>query len=781
MGPLTWLRVLDLTDLRGALCARMLADLGADVVRVEPAGAAAPDRTATAYRYRNANKRGVAADLGTDAGVAALVALARDADVLVDNGTAPQAAISAALAAAPSLVHVALRDFGWDGPRAAWRLEPLTALAASGTMFATGFPDRAPCGVPGHLAHDCASIYGAVGAIAAVLDRLRGNGGQRVEVSVQEAALAGTTPWSIALRDYLRVNPYLPAKGTRNAEGSYWVLPASDGYVRSVIGSTRQWEGFVEVLGSPDALTTDEWSQPGFRLMNADVVRLVAQECLTDRTRHEVFESAKGTGATVGVLHTLLEFVGHEQTRGRGFFVSTDHPGVEGLPFASVPYRLSATPGALRRPAPDDGADAASAGATTAWEAEGAGVAGATFSRRPEGLLLAGVRVVEFGMAAVVPELCGVLSELGAEVIKIESYAHPDVLRTASGRELNKAFTYNSESRGRESVTIDITTPEGRALALELCATADIVAENYRGGVLDRAGLGYEDVSAVNPSVIYASSQGYGRGGPFAEMPAYGPLNIAFTGIQQLWSHRDGPYPCGTSLNHPDHIVGKLLGVAVLAALAHRDRTGEGQLIDMAQTEAGAFLLGEAYLDAARTGDELAVCGNESPTMAPHGVYPAAGDDRWLALVVTDDDGWARAAAVLGLDDATTARFATAEMRVAARAEVDELIAAWSAARDPEAAATALQAAGVSAMPVLGPDDHHADAHLAARGFIVELEHPEVGVEHHVGNPLRFSRLPQRIAASAPCLGAHTADVLGRVLGRDAATIADLVARGICQ
>ena len=776
MGPLSFVRVIDLTDLRGALCARILADLGAEVIRVEHAGAPATDRTATAYRYRNANKRGTVLDLTAPAGIAELDRLAADADIVVDNGSRdlPDGSITELRARHPHLVHVALRDFGLTGPRAGWRLEPLTALAASGTMFATGFPTMAPCGVPGHLAHDCASVYGAVGAVAALADRARGNAGQCVEVSVQEAALAGTTPWSLALRDYLRVNPHLPAKGTRNADGSYWVLPAADGWVRTVIGSPRQWDGFVSALGSPEALLDDEWSKPVFRLMNADVVRIVAQECLVDRTRAELLDQAKGTGATIGVLHTPLEFVAHEQTKGRGFFASTGFPGLGDAPFATAPYHLDATPTSLRSPAPDG-----TAGTDLRWAEPTASRHLPTWSSSPTGLLLEGVRVVEFGMAAVVPELTGVLSELGAEVIKIESVTHPDVLRTASGQHLNRAFTFNAESRGRESVAIDISTDEGRALALRLCASADIVAENYRGGVLDRAGLGYADVRAVNPTVIYAASQGYGRGGPYGEMPAYGPLNNGFAGLHHLWSDRTTPYPCGTSLNHPDHIAGKLFAVAVLAALVHRARTGEGQLLDMAQTEAAAYLMGEVYLDAARTGDERPECGNESSTMAPHGVYRTAGDDRWLALAITDDHAWQRFCDVAAL--APDPALDGTAGRLAARERVDELVQAWAATQDADEAAERLQASGVSAMPVMGPDDHHADAHLRERAFIVELHHPEVGIEHHVGNPLRFSRLPQRVAASAPCLGADTTAVLERVLGIDATTVDDLAARGICR
>ncbi len=250
--------------------------------------------------------------------------------------------------------------------------------------------------------------------------------------------------------------------------------------------------------------------------------------------------------------------------------------------------------------------------------------------------------MIEFGVAAVVPEMCGVLSELGADVIKIESRANLDVLRMGSGRIelIDKNFTFNDECRGRRSVALDLNTERGRELALALCASADVVAENQRGGALERRGLGYEAVRALNPRVVYASSQGYGRGGPFGEMPAYGPLNSGFSGVHMLWNHPDAPYPCGTSMNHPDHIAGRLLAVGVLGALAEREMSGDGQHLEMAQTEASAYLMGEKYLEAARDGVDPPPLGNSHPHAAPHGVYPSAGEDQWVAIAVMDDDAW---------------------------------------------------------------------------------------------------------------------------------------------
>lgn len=737
--------MVDATDLRGALCARILADLGADVVRVTDTGSSFADR------HRNAGKR------HSDRTLAELL---RDADILVEN-------VGLDTSGHPHVVHVSLADFGLSGRRSSWRLEPLPAQAAGGTLFASGFPDRPPCWFPGFLGHDCASFYGAVGAIAAIMDRRRHGRGQRVEVSVQEATLAGTNPWSVAICDYLKINPQLPAAGGRNADGSYWVLPASDGWVRTVIGNDKQWKGFVRLLRDPPELLQPEWSKPVHRLMNGSVVREVAARQLADRTRAELFEEARQVGATLGVIHMPSEYIDHPQTKARDVFTRDD----DGVPAVRCPLRITPSPAAPPAPVPPVTVPPAPVPTMT--------VPPVTLPPTPaDDVLLAGLKVVEFGMAAVGPEASLVLSELGADIVKVESLSHLDVLRSGGLGRINCSFAFNTECRGRRSVALNLDTERGRQLAFALCAEADVVIENYRGGVLDDAGLGYEQVKGANPSVIYASSQGYGRSGPLARMPAYGPLNLGFAGLHHLWNHPDAPYPCGTSLNHPDHIAGKLLAAGILAALDRRNRSGDGSFIEMAQTDVAAYLSGEVYMQAWKDGVDPPAMGNAISTACPHGVFPSLGDNAWIAIAVAGDEEWIALCSALGWEQSP--ELATVEGRLANASRLEERLASWTRTRDAVEAAAHLQEHGVSASPVMGPLDHLADPHLLERGFIVELEHPEVGSERQAGNPLRMSLTPQRVAASAPCLGADTVQVLGEVLGLSEEDVAQLVEAGVC-
>jgi len=788
-GPLSHVRVVELTDIRGAFAGRMLADLGADVLKVEPpsgdparlrppfAGdAPAPDRSLP-FLYRNANKRGVALDLHDADGWHGFLRLCGGADVLVEN-LGPAAARRHGLAPDevrarhPHLIHVAISDFGSTGPHAAWRLEPLPAFAASGGLFASGFKDLPPCWLPGYLAHDCASTFAVVGALAALLDRARSGLGQTIEVAVQDAAINGIHPWAIPVADYARRYPMLPVTSPRNADGSYHVLGVSDGWVRVLPGSPRQWRAFVALLGSPEALAGPEWEIPLFRLMNGDVIRLIAADALASRTQADVLADGRRRDVPLVPVNRPEHFVVEEQTMHRAFFQRTGFPVVGEAPMAPGPFNFSVTPVGLRRPAPTPGARDAGELAPRQAAATAAGGTGPA---------LAGIRVVDLGVGVAVPEAGWLLAELGAEVIKIESRANLDFLRrvTVEPDQPDRSMQFNDASRGHLGVALDLTAARGRELALELCAAADVVLENNRGGVVQRWDLDYPTVRARRPDVIYYASQAFGRGGPLGVASAYGPLNSAFAGLTWLWNFPDAPYPGGSSLNHPDHVAAKLAVAAILAALEHRRRTGEGQLIEVSQAEAAAYYVGEVYLEQTCTGRPAEQRGNAVEWACPHGVYPAAGEDRWIAIAVADDDAWQRCARVLDLPhDPSLASLAG---RLAARAAVDDAVASWTRERPAAVAAELLQEAGVSAMPVMNGMDLRADPHLTQRGTLVTLVHPEMGEERHSGNPLRFSRTRVTTASPAPCLGEHTADVLTRWLGMTAEAVAGLVESGVCR
>jgi benzylsuccinate CoA-transferase BbsF subunit len=396
---------------------------------------------------------------------------------------------------------------------------------------------------------------------------------------------------------------------------------------------------------------------------------------------------------------------------------------------------------------------------------------------------LEGIRIADFTWVWAGPHATLQLAHLGAEVIRVESAQRPCVTRLLPpwpDRQPgpNRSGYFNQFNQGKRSVAIDLKTSEGLDLARRLVACSDVVAENFAAGVMDRLGLGYAALQAVKADLIMIALSGYGATGPEHTFVSYGPAQVPLSGMSSLTGYRDWP-PMHVGISYGDPNGGVHGAFAVLAALWHRDRTGEGQYIDLSQWETSMAVLPEGIMEQTMNGRAPARDGNRDPHMAPHGIFRAAGDDRWIAIAVRTDDEWRRLAMLMALPAAETTRFATLADRKAAEDVLETLLTAWTSTRSPEEITTVLQDAGLAAAPAMTNRDIFEDAHLRERGFFVELEHPEVGVRRHLGIPWTMSGTPCAVTRPAPCLGEATEYVLGELLGLDASTRADLRARGV--
>ena len=323
---------------------------------------------------------------------------------------------------------------------------------------------------------------------------------------------------------------------------------------------------------------------------------------------------------------------------------------------------------------------------------------------------------------------------------------------------------------------MNLRDPRGREIAYELVKQADIVAENNRADVVVKWGLDYERVRALKPDIIYISSQGFGRGGPYENYSSFGPNLPAVAGIIYLWNHPDNTSPVGGSLNHPDHIAGKQAAVAVLAALDYRRRTGKGQFIDLSQIEMGAALIGEELLEYTINGRVAQPMGNRSRYSAPQGVYRCQGEDRWLALTVTTEKEWDGMRRAMGNPSwADDPRFATLVGRRRNHDDLDACIESWTIERDPFDAMLALQREGVPAGVVENAEDQVLhDSHIMQRGGIIALDHPAhdgLGEKLYPGQPIRLSRTPALPSVPSPTIGQHTAEICRDLLGMSDAEI----------
>jgi crotonobetainyl-CoA:carnitine CoA-transferase CaiB-like acyl-CoA transferase len=396
-------------------------------------------------------------------------------------------------------------------------------------------------------------------------------------------------------------------------------------------------------------------------------------------------------------------------------------------------------------------------------------------------LPMQGIRVVDLTWVWAGPYSALQLTHLGAEVIRLESHMHSDISRRigpyVDGQGgLNRAGSFNQWNQGKRSVALDFAQPEGVALARDLIAGSDVVMENFTPGVIQRLGLGYERLRENNPGLIMLSLSGYGADGSLSRYPAYGGAVMMLSGAASLNGYRGGdPSMVGLSYGDPN---GALHGAfAILAALWQRDRTGQGQHIDLSMLESLLAILPEGVMAQVMGGAQPERIGNRDPQMAPHGFFACAGEDRWIALAVRSDGEWRALCGVMNRPElACDPRFVTAQARKRNEDALEELVGAWTVTHDPWQLTERLQGAGVAAFPPVATPELVTDSHLEVRNFFVRLEHEEVGMRVHAGIPWQLSDTPLAVRAPAPLLGADNEYVVMKILGRSRAEYERLLA-----
>ena len=397
-------------------------------------------------------------------------------------------------------------------------------------------------------------------------------------------------------------------------------------------------------------------------------------------------------------------------------------------------------------------------------------------------LPLAGIRVADFSWFGAGPIPAQLLAHYGAEVIRIESEAHMDGLRVGMpvppGKEgPNVSGYYNNFNASKLSFTLNMGNPKARDVALELLATCDVLVENYTPRVLEKWGLTYPEVAAVRPDIIYANMPMQGSWGPHRDFLGFGGVLAPVTGFSYLagWPDR---VPTGVGTNYPDYVVNPVHAfIGILAALRYRDRTGEGQQVELSQLESTVSALGPYLMEYANNGDVPERHANRMGWAAPHGAFPAAGDDRWCVIAVFSDEQWQALRAAMGDPDwARKEKFATLLGRKQHEDELEECLSGWTRTLPAEQIADLLQARGVPAGVIQSAEDvlDH-DPHLRARQFYQYLDHPEAGHNAYDGLPQRLSRTPGRISAPAPLLGEHNDYVMSTLLDVPGERLAELL------
>jgi len=398
---------------------------------------------------------------------------------------------------------------------------------------------------------------------------------------------------------------------------------------------------------------------------------------------------------------------------------------------------------------------------------------------------LEGIRVLDLTRALAGPYCTMMLGDLGADVIKVERPGQGDDSRGWGPPFVGEPYgPYPGESayfiaanRNKRSITVNLKSPEGQEIVRRLAASSDVLVENFRTGALDRMGLGYDDLHALNPRLIYCSISGYGRTGPYAERPGYDFIIQAEGGLMGIIGPEDGP-PYRVGVPIVDITSGMFAATAILAALRARDRTGTGQLVDVSLLDTGVALLANVASNYLVGGVEPRRYGNAHPNITPYEAFRAR--DRWFALAAANERQWAILCDVIGRPDLKEdPRFATNVARVSHRAELVGLLSQVFATRDADEWLADLQRAGLPCGPINDIPDVFEHPQAQARGLALEAEHPTAGPVRVTGFPYKLSRTPARIRRPPPLLGQHTEEVLTGLLGYTAAEVVGLRERGV--
>ncbi|MEO6397338.1 MAG: CoA transferase [Tepidiformaceae bacterium] len=796
-GALSGLRILELaTSVSGPYCGKLLAGLGADVIKLEPpAGdesrAAGPfprdepdSNRSGLFLHLNTSKRSRAVECWPSLASAFAESLLEGADVLLLSLRPVELAeagidLEALQRRHSRLVITNITTFGMLGPYANYLGGELIAYALGGYMMLTGAPDREPLKAYGDLIQYQAGGQAALGTLAALFARELSGRGQVVDVSAMEAAtflLGGVEQnayfyGKVARRNGTRLLGFAP-------EHSYpsTIRPCLDGYVHCHSNNR-----FADLLGAliPDPRLADPEllrTPTG----HADEIDAAMDDWLADRTRADVVRLAQELRLPFTEVMEPGEVMVEAHHKARGSFVEVDHPVAGPITQPGAPFRMSATPWGIG-PAP----------ALSDVSTEELGWAGAPLPSpeptREQGRPLSGYRVLDFTNAVAGPMASSLLGLLGADVIKVESPAsRPRVAAGTAplqegGEDLsyNRMMLYNALNHSKRGVSLDVGKSEGREIFLNMAAHSDVVVQNFSPRVMGNLGLDYDSLKAANGSIVLTSMPAFGLSGPYRDRSAYGPGVDAMSALSHLTGYADGP-PMKPGNFFCDQNAAVLSAFATMAALWHRAHGGSGQHVELAMIEGEFQILGDAYIDFSMNGRERRRTGNVHPQMEPHNVFRCEGEDAWVAIAIETDEQWHALCHAVGRQDlGEDPALATLAGRHGSRRAIEAALSEWTASRRPLAVQDSLQAVGVPAAAVLDVAELLANEHVAARGGFEYINVPNVGPTPYPRPAFLLTGTPTPISTPAPAFAQHNTAVFRELAGISSEALAALEERQI--
>jgi len=807
---LSGIRVVELAEgIAGSYCGKLLADLGADVVKVEapsgdplrhepgPVGSDGLYRGG-AFLHLNTNKRSTVMDPTTAAGRDRLGRLVARSQLVIES-TGPGRLDTWGLTwdalrqRSPGVSVVSISGFGATGPYAQYRWDDLVVQAVGGALLLQGRKDQDPLRLPAHLGLYFVGSMAALGGLAAVV--LTGSGGDGSFVDCAAVEALATLPARQAPFLAFQYRGCVPAtSGLSSSSGETLiptgVYPCADGYM-AMMSTPQQLDEMLEVLDDDDLRAAFARPDAFERGETKEAVDAALYPWLLERTRAEATAAAQRVGWPLAGINTPDEVLAADHLHQRGFWVHADDPGAGSIDLPGPPCVFAEGGWKLRRLAPGlgehDAEIAAELEATTEETArpEPLGLAGAatTGSRR---LPLDGIRVLDMTTVWAGPYATMLLADLGAEVIRVENpwvlppttkgyHARPVITNLGflgslygppgagrPDRPWNRHAMNNSLARNKLSCTVDTRRPEGRELLMRLAERSDVFIDNFKASGLARMGIALSELQARNPRLVVVRMPPAGTTGDWSGYTGFGAQFDGLTGLMSLCGHRGSDLTASPATTYMDGASGPGAAFATVAALRYRERTGRGQVVELAQSENVLNHLGDVFVDC-QLGVEPERMGNRDQWLAPQGLYRCLGEDRWLAISVGDDGAWRALAGAMGRPElGQDPRFADAASRRARHDELDALIGAWAADQELLEAFHTLQEAGVTAGPLLDDGLLADDPQLRDRGWLRPLESLDVGTHLHPG--FAFRGVPQAWRRGSPTLGEDNEYVYKEIL-----------------
>lgn len=779
---LSHLRVIEYGDgVAAPFCARLFADMGATVVKVEPpAGDSTrqrgpfrgdrPDAEQSGqFHLLNAGKQGLVADLDDATDREAFERLLAGADVLVESSEYASwkrwgLDYETLGRRHPHLIVLSISPYGRKG---AWADRPgtdLTVQAVSSLPNAIGWPDRAPLPVPFDQAEYQAGFHGFAAALCAVRERSISGLGQGIDIS--SAQVLAYQVGGMALVTSKRFP--LQRSGNR-LKGTLYptaFFEAKDGHVCTVTLHGKQWRKWIDLMGNPD-WTRDPQNLDAFRLGSLgpeEPVDIYFRNWLKQFTRAELVALGNANDLIVGEVKSIDQVLESPQFAFREQWAKIP-VGDSEVRIPKPGYSFSETPVAIRTAGPRLARDRAALHAHTAAPLQ------PTRGTRRKGAL-EGVRVLDFGWNWAGPMAGQLLADMGAEVIRMETSLRLDNMR---------AFDYASiffchNNRSKKSATFNIADPRGSELVRRLAEKCDIVMDNFAAGVMAKNGLGYADLVKHNPRIIVVSMSMAGQTGPERSLRGFASISSAYVGLEGMVGYPEENMTTGFMAFGIGDTAQSIQAVSgALAALIHRERTGQGQFVDMSQIGSLCASLGEPLLDYQLNGRIAGLMGNRHTFYAPHGIYACDEGKRWIAIAVRHEQDWLALCGAMQRDDwKGDASLRSAATRRARASELDRSIAAWCRTASRDELVERLNAAGVPAAPVLELPERNAHAAFAGRELTLSHEGGSYEPCTIYATPWSFTATPPVMSRPTPAVGEHNDYVHRELLGLDDATIAKL-------